>query len=433
MNMKAIGIELFMELLYSIVVYEYLKTFFQRKNVKGICLYIWGMSAVLQITEKYVIGDIPNYVHLITGVLSLLCVGCFFMGSFWAKVVFSSLYMVIAMLCEVMVANVFFLLNISINDNELIGFLFVEISIMVIVKAIQHLFGNETFEKLPWTTNVKLMILPIGSMFLVNTLFNKELQLGKDSLELDVIICIISIFVLNFIVFYVYTKLCENLELKYKTSIYEKEFELMEQSMHERELIMDDFRRMRHDLKNQMISLLQLLEQRKYNELEQELVELTELKVLQGKLGSITDNSIVDTVVNYKKEMAKNEGIDFSCNINVPIKLPFNSEDLCVILGNVLDNAIEASTRGSVENPFVSLEIMFDGMNLIVVIENKFDGKVRLNKSGNVLTRKRNIKSHGIGLYSVRKILEIYNGEYDTMVNGNIYRVEIILHKRNNK
>ena len=433
MNMKAIGIELCMELLYSIVVYEYFKTFFQRKNIKGIYFYIWVISSVLQITEKYIIGNIPNYVHLITGVLSLLCVGYFYVGSFWAKVVFLSLYMVIAMLCEVMVANIFFLLHISIKDNELIGFLFVEIFIMGIVKAIQSIFENETFGKLPWTTNVKLMILPIGSMFLVNTLFNKELQLGKDSLGSDVIICIISIFILNVIVFYVYTKLCENLELKYKTSIYEKEFELMEQSMHERELIMDDFRRMRHDLKNQMISLLQLLEQKKYNRLEQELVELTELKVLQGKLGSITDNSIVNTIVNYKKEIARNEGIDFNCNINVPIELPFNSEDLCVILGNVLDNAIEANKRGNVENPFISLDIAFDGMNLIVVIENSFDGKIRLNKSGNVLTRKRNVKNHGIGLYSVRKILKIYNGEYDATVNDNVYRVEIILHKNNSK
>ena len=199
--------------------------------------------------------------------------------------------------------------------------------------------------------------------------------------------------------------------------------------MEEKELIMDDFRRMRHDLKNQMISLLQLLEQKKYNKLEHELVELTELKVLQGKLGSITDNSIVNTIVNYKKEMARNEGIAFNCNINVPIELPFNSEDLCVILGNVLDNAIEANKRGNVKKTFISLDIVFDGMNLIVVVENSFDGKLLLNKSGNVFTRKRNVKNHGIGLYSVQKILKTYNGEYDTIVKDNVYRVEIILHK----
>lgn len=428
--MKAIGIELCMELLYSIVVYEYFKTFFQRKNIKGIYFYIWVISSVLQITEKYIIGNIPNYVHLITGVLSLLGVSLFYEGEILAKIVFTLLHVIIGMLCELIVGNLFLILGIPLEKFELAGFLATNMLMLGIIMALQRFFNNDRIGKLPLQTSLRFMILPIGSMFLAHTLFEKECDLGNRGFSYDTVICIILIFIINIVAFNIYIQLVEKMELKYKTSIYEKEFKLYKQNMEEKELIMDDFRRMRHDLKNQMISLLQLLEQKKYNRLEQELVELTELKVLQGKLGSITDNSIVNTVVNYKKEMARNEGIAFNCNINVSIELPFNSEDLCVILGNVLDNAIEANKRGNVENPFISLDIVFDGMNLIVVIENSFDGKIRLNRSGNVLTRKRNVKNHGIGLYSVRKILKTYNGEYDTIVNDNVYRVEIILHKK---
>ncbi len=427
--MKVIGIELCMELLYSIVVYEYFKTFFQRKNIKGIYFYIWVISSVLQITEKYIIGDIPNYVHLITGVLSLLCLSLFYEGEMLAKIVFTLLHVIIGMLCELIIGNLFLILGVSLKKFELVGFLATNMLMLSIIMALQRFFNNGRIGKLPLQTSLKIMVLPIGSMFLAHTLFENDCDLENRGFSYDTVICIILIFIINIVAFNIYIQLGEKIELKYKNSIYEKEFKLYKQNMEEKELIMDDFRRMRHDLKNQMISLLQLLEQKKYNKLEHELVELTELKVLQGKLGSITDNSIVNTIVNYKKEMARNEGIAFNCNINVPIELPFNSEDLCVILGNVLDNAIEANKRGNVKKTFISLDIVFDGMNLIVVVENSFDGKLLLNKSGNVFTRKRNVKNHGIGLYSVQKILKTYNGEYDTIVKDNVYRVEIILHK----
>ncbi|MBQ3514392.1 MAG: sensor histidine kinase [Lachnospiraceae bacterium] len=228
--------------------------------------------------------------------------------------------------------------------------------------------------------------------------------------------------------FKVYIKLSESYELKHKNSIFMLELDLYYEHMREKEYVMKEFRKSKHDLKHQLIYLLQLTENREYEQLENYLRKLIDLKPLEEFLIANTENSLIDALVNYKYGVAKRYGITFVVKLEVPTSLPFDSSDLCVILGNAIDNAIEANLRGEIQNPYIDLKIKFDGDNLIILLENSFDGSIIRNRHGEVVTRKQEKENHGIGLISIQNVIEKYHGFFNTKIIDNTYKTQIILY-----
>lgn len=99
-----------------------------------------------------------------------------------------------------------------------------------------------------------------------------------------------------------------------------------------------------------MTEVLSLLQNKQYEKLERCIKELTNLKSLEGLKIANIENSIVDAFINYKYEMAKKNGIEFRVKLDIPTRLPFENGDLGIILGNALDNALEANLRSRWKN-----------------------------------------------------------------------------------
>ena len=95
-------------------------------------------------------------------------------------------------------------------------------------------------------------------------------------------------------------------------------------------------------------------------------------------------------------------------------------EDLCVVLGNMLDNAIEASEK--VTDRWINVSIGLRKNGLVIVVENSFDGIIKKNIHGNIISIKENKEHHGYGLKSIRKTVEKYDGELVVEIRGNIFR-----------
>lgn len=426
--MKTIVENILIEGLYSVVVLEYFRTFYEKKNIRGILFYIWGISLTGQIIENNILINFSGYIKTFTSIISLVVFSCFFVGGIGGKIVFAVLYGAIGALCEILIGIIFVSQGISVERNANIGLLLADISVLILVKVLQCFFHDTVIRQLSWKTSVKLMLLPIGSLFLAYYVFNTEYALAGTSFNATSYLCIGIIFVINFVVFHLYIQLSENLELKRRTSVYEKEFLLLDRHIKEKENVMQEFRRRRHDLKHQISGLLRLMEQKQYGLLESRLKELAELQGLDSFAIANTDNSIVNTLVNYKYETAKSQRIDFRMHLDIPDSLPFADGDLCVVLGNGLDNAIEANLRGTVRNPYVDLKMSYDGDVLIIIIENAFDGNIREGKNGECLTRKPDCDNHGIGISSMKSVVKKYHGFYDVKINDNIYSLNLLLY-----
>lgn len=420
-------VNLLMELLYAFVVYEYFKTFFERKAIKGIYFYIFIINVCAQFIENS-IPNYPDYCRVISTILILTCTTCFYKGKVGIKVVFAMLYSTLIVLSELLVAGIFVTCGISIPVNGEMGFFITYSLLFIVVKVLQRIFQNIDVVYSRWTSDLKILLLLMGSLFLAYCIFYSQYEMGIRGFYWRTIISIIILLSINVMMFNIFVKLSENLELKRKASIYEKEFTLLEQYMHERENLMKEFRVKRHDLKHQMLNLLILLQDQDYKKLEENIEKLAELDSLSGLFVVNTENSIIDAFVNSKYAFATERGIKFDAKLNIPAELPFAGEDISVILGNALDNALEACLRGKVDDPYVKLAMSYDQGNLVILVENTFDGFLKKERKTGWATRKNNSQQHGIGIQSIRNVIQKYHGYYHVDIEEKVYRLEMVLY-----
>lgn len=431
-TMVGVVMVLLTESLFAYVMYEYFKIFFERKNLKGIFLYIYIISVLVQFALRYV-PDNMAYIRLITTILFLFTISFFYIGGMGERIVFSFLYVAMGMFGEALVGCAVLAFGMRRERQGDIWGIVTYLIMLMIIKILQWFFKNEMIHELSWKTNLKMMLLPLGSMFLAHRIFYAQYEMGIKGFYPNTIMSILILLGLNIIVFNIYIQLSENLELQRKNAIYEKEFQLLERNMHEKESMMQEIRVKRHNLKHQMLNLLTLLQKGEYEKLESDMKQMAELDSLNGLFVVNTQNSIIDSFVNNQYAVAKEKGIDFRVKIDVPAELPFAGEDLCVILGNALDNAIEACERGQVSKPWISIKLIYDGVNLLMTIENSFDGMIRKNKKGMQISRKANSQQHGIGTYSIQRVVQKYHGYYHVEVMEKEYHLEIILYSQDEK
>lgn len=431
-TMVGVVMVLLTESLFAYVMYEYFKIFFERKNMKGIFLYIYIICIFTQIVQSY-IPDRFAYCRIILACGGWIISSLFFVGGIGEKIIFSLLLVAMSMFGEALVGCAVLAFGIGEEKQGDIWGVVTYFALLMIVEILKRFFKNEMVCELSWRTNLKMMILPIGSMFLAHRIFYVQYEMGIKGFYPNTIFSIVILLGLNVIVFNIYIQLSENLELQRKNAIYEKEFQLLERNMHEKESMMQEIRVKRHDLKHQMLNLLALLQKGEYGKLESDMKQMAELESLNGLLVVNTQNSIIDSFVNNQYAVAKEKGIDFQVKIDVPAELPFAGEDLCVILGNALDNAIEACERGQVSKPWISIKLIYDGANLLMTLENSFDGTIRKNKKGMQISRKANRQQHGIGTYSIQRVVQKYHGYYHVEVTEKEYHLEIILYSQDEK
>ncbi|MDE6834174.1 MAG: ATP-binding protein [Ruminococcus sp.] len=133
-----------------------------------------------------------------------------------------------------------------------------------------------------------------------------------------------------------------------------------------------------------------------------------------------TGNDTVDAMLYIKQKSAESHNITFIINANIPEDCPVSSEHFAVILGNLLDNATEASCME--ENPFIEVRINKLEEYFWIIVSNKC---TNLNLS--LKTSKPEKHLHGIGLNSVKHIVKHYNGELTIDTENEKFEVKIMI------
>ncbi|MDU2007860.1 GHKL domain-containing protein [Mediterraneibacter gnavus] len=147
-------------------------------------------------------------------------------------------------------------------------------------------------------------------------------------------------------------------------------------------------------------------------------------------------NRVLNALLTERVEEAKNKNIKFNINIDPTLNINFiNDIDMISILGNLLDNALEAAGK-NIENAFVDLDMYMANENSFLVIEIKNNFlKKPISKGKYYLSTKKDKTNHGIGMYAVEKIITSYDGNIKIDINEEKkeFFVQIILHTFNYK
>lgn len=176
-----------------------------------------------------------------------------------------------------------------------------------------------------------------------------------------------------------------------------------------------------HDIKNHLLILKKCEENKEYVLLKEYLDEIQE-SYQQSEDNIKSGNWMLDTILNIKKNIAEQKKIQFDVKITQITALPFDNTEVCVLLGNLLDNAIEANEQVlEAEKRFISVEIKKQNEMLYFEISNRLSNEYKDNQFHE--TSKDNKLLHGIGLKSVKRIVQKYNGVITHEILADEYRV----------
>lgn len=200
--------------------------------------------------------------------------------------------------------------------------------------------------------------------------------------------------------------------------------DLIEKHCEEVQNMYQQVRGWRHDYKHHIQTMKAHLAMKQYEELDTYLSELdTDLTTVDTVIK--TGNVRIDAVLNSKLAVAKRKGIRVNAKAIVPKDLAVSEVDLCIIIGNLLDNAMEACEKEPEEEKrFIRVYIDILKAQLYIYVANSMTNDIKkLGK--NYLTTKT--AGHGFGLMRVDRVVARYNGYLNRQHEEGVFATEIML------
>lgn len=183
-------------------------------------------------------------------------------------------------------------------------------------------------------------------------------------------------------------------------------------------------RRAKHDIRHHITLMREYLHNGNLDELERYLDQYQ--KSLPSDSGLVfSNNYTLNTLLLYFAQEAKNYGIDYDVRIDLQENLWIPENDLSVLLGNLLENAIHACAEQSNGERKIIIRAKETENTIFLTIDNTFDGKLKQSKDGSYLSTKLN--GNGLGLMSVRSITEQYHGTFEIETQENLFCVSVAL------
>ena len=187
--------------------------------------------------------------------------------------------------------------------------------------------------------------------------------------------------------------------------------------------MIENVRKEKHELKNNYFYITSLVKEKKYKELENYLD--TELSYHIHNIDEFyTGHKMLDLILTQKMGEAKTQGIHIMANVLVPTEINLEQNDICSLILNLLNNAIEGS------NGIPNADIQFSMSVIKNYLKLQIRNRTTLTKipvNGNIQTNKSDKTAHGIGLKIVKKVVHKYDGSINFSVQSGYFTVDCIL------
>lgn len=214
------------------------------------------------------------------------------------------------------------------------------------------------------------------------------------------------------------TSLVDKRILQYQNDLVEKHFEEVENMYRQT-------RGWRHDLKNHIQTMKAHAAMGEYDKLSEYMNELdTDLNRVDQIIK--TGNVKIDAVLNSKLSLARAKNINVEAKAIVPKELAVSEVDLSVILGNLMDNAMEACLKiGEEDRRFLRVYIdVLKGQLYIYVMNSMQDSPRRI---GRIYLTTKGSRNHGFGLMRMDKVVDKYHGYLDRQNEEGVFATEVML------
>lgn len=230
---------------------------------------------------------------------------------------------------------------------------------------------------------------------------------------------LVLLFVFNTIFLLMATSLNRNARLRQENQL----LSLQQQRYENLKTAIEEARQARHDMRHHLNHISMLAEENDMEALKTYLAQtVSRIPDLDMRF---CENRAADSVLGYYCALAKREGIPFSAQIDLPQTLPVDEIDMCLVLSNLLENALEASLRTVPARRWMKVNAYVHAERLLLMqVENACDGEI---KETNGVFRSSKRKGNGIGIQSVRHIAEKNGGASTFAYQNGVFCAKIML------
>lgn len=251
---------------------------------------------------------------------------------------------------------------------------------------------------------IALVIVPMLSDLAITLMMYAAIQ--EPSIQTIVLYAVGIVLILNIVVYFLFIRLGKAGKIKTEMALLALQNECLQENAKDIENMYDTVRALRHDLKNHLLCILSMAEEREVEGIEQYTRQLLQQQNTVNKLIMFSGNKVLDAIINSKSAAAERAGVRLSAVITTPLA-GISPEDITIILGNALDNAIRAAKDS--QRKVVDIHIQPQGAYSSIVIANDIAHPVLLDNPA--LRTTKNIRyRHGFGIQNMRQAVERNQG-----------------------
>lgn len=427
-------IQLFVNFFQMFIIYKTLDLFYERR-------FKFKYSVEVIIVASTVFISIINYNYSI-GTNLILYMGYYifliilniiiFKGNAISKVFTLFLMIAVVGVSELVSASLILLLteiDLSTLNDKSIGWLLGIILSQTLILFI-YMIMKKRINKKTMNLENNIYYLMVGSILfftvtiiLIVIWMYGNLHVDDGSIKEKMVVLTMCVSLLSIFSITLTNKIINDMEEKHKLDLELQHVKLEQKYFDDVNKALDEIRILRHDMRGELAIIHgynELNQKDKIrNHIEKKLVEL-DVQLIP----KMDNDNIITSFLNFKCKEAQSKNIDIKIQSNLTEEsiIFIDKEDICRVLNNILNNAIEACKE--CDEKYINL--LFSIVNDCIVIksENPYTGKI-LNDGGIIQTIKKDKSKHGYGVKSIRNIAEKYNGFMNINYSDNVFKAEV--------
>lgn len=398
-------------------VYLFFETFLKKKKNKKqkICCYT---AFYLVISLEYILVDIP-ILTLLLNIIGLVGLASLYSSSLKKKILGIGFILALLMLVEAVVASLVGYLATSFVPkgyfSSLVGIVCIPLVSFLLIILYCKLKREKEDIPIPALYWCMVISVPVSCIYIIVLGFS---IVGIQIWQLFSIVIIM--FAITLSVFMLYEKQIDFFRKENHENMLEAQNQYYHKQLDALQEMEKATKSVRHDMKNHLLAIATLAEHGNIEGIREYVYNLQEMTRTTKKF-VVTGNTVIDGLLNIKLYQAQEKGLEINIKAMLPEKLGLSDEDCTVLLGNLLDNAIENAIDQ------IALHIRYDRKRLMIFCENQYTGE-RKHNGKNYETSKRDGNDHGIGIQNMERVVKKYGGEMKVHDESNTFRIDIILY-----
>ncbi len=380
--------------------------------------FIISAATLLALQETGQSGNIKSIVQML---LILAVTFLIYDGQKRMKALFFAVYSLFVALSQLLSYFAFSLLidpliegsNLLSFDSFFYRILSIELPniFMLLIIILMGMFTKSKKKSVPLRYWLMLLSVPVTTLGTLTVYqYYIDLLAPGEEINIYIIISTVGLVFINVLIFTLFSKLQNQLEMQRSKDLLNTQMRLEKQSFKRIEESYNRTRELRHDLKNHIVSLKSIAENGSKEELLRYLEKMTD-SVEEATYISMSKNSAVDGLLNEKMIVAGKNGIATHFDVNSLENIGLPAMDICTIISNALDNAVEACIKiPDPKDRYIDVKIISDEGRLYITVKNP-SAEAPKKRAGTYISAKADKENHGLGLKSIKRTADKHNGD----------------------